>query len=160
MRAATITDGSCVCEQHPAPEPGLGELLVRVRAAGLNGADMLQRKGAYPAPPGSPQDIPGLELAGEVVGLAPGATRFGEGDRVMAVVGGGGQAELATVHERAAMPIPDALAWPAAGGFPGVFPPAPDALFTPAGLKAGEGLLGHWTAGGLGTGAVQLGATA
>src|SRR3954451_22768493 len=112
MRAATIRDGSVVVEEHPDPEPGLGELLVRVRAAGLNGADMLQRKGAYPAPPGSPQDIPGLELAGEVMGLGPGAARFKEGDRVMAVVGGGGQAELATVHERAAMPVPDALDWP------------------------------------------------
>jgi NADPH:quinone reductase-like Zn-dependent oxidoreductase len=129
-----------------------------VRAAGLNGADMLQRKGAYPAPPGSPQDIPGLELAGEVVGLGPGASRFKEGDRVMAVVGGGGQAELATVHERAAMPVPDALEWPAAGGFPEVFTTAHDALFTQAGLEPGERLLVHGAAGGVGTAAVQLGA--
>src|SRR3954451_15916550 len=112
MRAATIRDGSVVVEEHPDPEPAKGELLVRVRAAGLNGADMLQRKGVYPAPPGSPQDIPGLELAGEVVALGPGVERFAEGDRVMAVVGGGGQAELATVHERGAMPVPDALEWP------------------------------------------------
>ena len=68
---------------------------MRVRAAGLNGADMMQRRGLYPAPPGSPEDIPGLELAGEVAGLGPGAERFSEGDRVMAIVGGGGQAELA-----------------------------------------------------------------
>jgi putative PIG3 family NAD(P)H quinone oxidoreductase len=160
MRAATIRDGSVVVEEHPDPEPGSGELLVRVHAAGLNGADILQRKGVYPAPPGSPQDIPGLEFAGEVVGLGPGASRFEEGDRVMAVVGGGGQAELATVHERAAMPVPDALDWPAAGGFPEVFTTAHDALFTQAGLQPGERLLVHGAAGGVGTAAVQLGRSA
>src|SRR3989440_12918193 len=100
MRAVTIHDeGELRVQEHPDPEPGAGELLVRVRAAGLNGADMLQRRGRYPAPPGVPQDIPGLELAGEVVALGPGALRFAEGDRVMAVVAGGGQAELALVHE-------------------------------------------------------------
>ena len=100
MRAVTIRDGEVVVAEHPDPEPGAGEVLVRVRAAGLNGADMLQRAGHYPAPPGSPPDIPGLELAGEVVARGPGAERFAEGDRVMAIVGGGGQAELAVVHER------------------------------------------------------------
>src|SRR5919202_2316596 len=108
MRAATIRDGELRVEEHPDPQPGAGELLVAVRAAGLNGADMLQRRGRYPAPPGAPQDIPGLELAGEVAALGPGATRFTDGDRVMAVVAGGGQAELAVVHERAAMRVPDA----------------------------------------------------
>jgi NADPH2:quinone reductase len=157
VRAATIRDGSVVVLEHPDPVPGSGEVLVRVRAAGLNGADMLQRKGAYPAPPGSPPDIPGLELAGEVAALGPGATRFKEGDRVMAVVGGGGQAELAVVHERAAMPVPDALGWPAAGGFPEVFTTAHDAVFTQAGLGPGERLLVHGGAGGVGTAAVQLG---
>jgi putative PIG3 family NAD(P)H quinone oxidoreductase len=160
MRAATIRDGSVVVEEHPDPEPGSGEILVQVRAAGLNGADMLQRKGAYPAPPGSPPDIPGLELAGEVAALGPGATRFAEGDRVMAVVGGGGQAELAVVHERAAMPVPDALDWPAAGGFPEVFTTAHDAIFTQAGLGPGERLLVHGGAGGVGTAAVQIGRAA
>ena len=157
MRAVTIKDGALVVEERPDPEPGTGELLVRVRAAGLNGADMLQRKGAYPAPPGSPADIPGLELAGEVVGLGPGAARFKEGERVMAVVGGGGQAELALVHERAAMPVPDALDWPQAGGVPEVFTTAHDALFTQAALRPGEHLLVHGAAGGVGTAAVQLG---
>jgi putative PIG3 family NAD(P)H quinone oxidoreductase len=160
MRAATIRDGSVVVEEHPDPVPGQGEVLVQVHAAGLNGADMLQRKGAYPAPPGSPQDIPGLELAGQVVALGPGATRFEEGDRVMAVVGGGGQAELATVHERAAMPVPDALDWPSAGGFPEVFTTAHDAVFTQAGLEPGERLLVHGGAGGVGTAAIQLGRAA
>jgi NADPH:quinone reductase len=156
MRAATIRDGSVVVEEHPDPEPARGEILVRVRAAGLNGADMLQRKGAYPAPPGSPPDIPGLELAGEVAGCGPDAERFDEGDRVMAVVGGGGQAELAVLHERAAMPVPEALEWPAAGGFPEVFTTAHDAIFTQAGLTAGERLLVPGAAGGVGTAAVQL----
>src|SRR3954452_13926848 len=160
MRAATIRDGRVVVEEHPDPEPAKGEVLIAVHAAGLNGADMLQRKGAYPAPPGDPQDIPGLELAGEVVATGPGATRFAEGDRVMAVVGGGGQAELATVHERAAMPVPDALDWPAAGGFPEVFTTAHDAVFTQAGLEPGERLLVHGAAGGVGTAAVQLGRAA
>jgi NADPH:quinone reductase len=157
MRALTIQDGSLVVEERPDPEPGLGEVLVRVRGAGINGADMLQRKGAYPAPPGSPPDIPGLELAGEVSALGPGARRFGEGDRVMAVVGGGAQAELAVVHERAAMPVPDNLDWPQAGGLPEVFTTAHDALFTQAGLRPGEHLLVHGAAGGVGTAAVQLG---
>src|SRR5688572_3867830 len=160
MRAATIVDGNLVLQDHPDPEPGAGEVLVRVRGAGLNGADILQRKGGYPAPPGSPPDIPGLELAGEVVALGPGASRFAEGDRVMGIVGGGGQAELAVVHERQLMPVPDALEWPAAGGVPEVFTTAHDALFTQCGLKAGERLLVHGGAGGVGTAAVQLGAAA
>src|SRR4051794_5365192 len=148
MRAATISDGTVAIAEHPDPEPAKGELLVRVRAAGINGADILQRKGHYPAPPGAPPDIPGLELAGEVAATGPGAERFSEGDRVMAVVGGGGQAELAIVHERAAMPVPDALDWPQAGGFPEVFTTAHDAIFTQAGLQAGERLLVHGAAGG------------
>src|SRR5437764_10634169 len=160
MRAATVRDGEIVVAEHTDPQPGAGEVLVRVRAAGLNGADMLQRKGAYPAPPGSPPDIPGLELAGEVVARGPDAARFSEGDRVMAVVGGGGQAELAVVHERAALPVPDAMDWPAAGGFPEVFTTAHDAIFTQAGLEAGERLLVHGAAGGVGSAAVQLGRAA
>lgn len=160
MRAVTIQDGNLVVEERPDPQPGKDELLVRVRASGLNGADMLQLKGAYPAPPGAPPDIPGLELAGEVAGLGPGASRFGEGERVMAVVGGGGHAELAVVHERAAMPVPEPLAWPAAGGVPEVFTTAHDALFSQAGLRSGEHLLVHGAAGGVGTAAVQLGRAA
>src|SRR4051794_3171573 len=159
MRAVTIKEGGeLVVAEHPDPEPAKGEVLVRVRASGLNGADMLQRKGGYPAPPGSPPDIPGLELAGEVVAHGPGAERFSEGDRVMGIVGGGGQAELAAVHERQLMPVPDAFEWPAAGAIPEVFTTAHDALFTQAGLRPGERLLVHGGAGGVGTAAVQLGA--
>jgi NADPH:quinone reductase len=160
VRAVTIQDGALVVEERPDPEPGQNELLVRVRAAGVNGADILQRGGSYPAPPGSPPDIPGLELAGEVAVLGPGASRFAEGDRVMAVVGGGGQAELALVHERAAMPVPATLDWRQAGGVPEVFATAHDAIFTQAGLRPGERLLVHGAAGGVGTAAVQLGRAA
>ncbi|MGI8441313.1 MAG: alcohol dehydrogenase catalytic domain-containing protein [Thermoleophilaceae bacterium] len=157
MRAVVVEDGSIVVADRPDPEPGAGEVLVRVRAAGLNGADLLQRAGRYPAPPGSPPDIPGLELAGEVVARGPGAERFAEGDRVMAVVGGGGQAELCVVHERGAMPVPDRLEWTEAGAAAEVFTTAHDALFTQAGLASGERLLVHGGAGGVGTAGVQLG---
>jgi NADPH:quinone reductase len=160
VRAVTIEDGRLVLAERPDPEPGRGELLVRVAAAGLNGADLHQLRGGYPAPPGSPADIPGLELAGEVAATGPGVDRFRPGDRVMAVVGGGGQAELAVVHERTAIPVPDGLGWPEAGGFPEVVTTAHDALFTQAGLGLGDRLLVHGAAGGVGTAAVQLGAAA
>jgi putative PIG3 family NAD(P)H quinone oxidoreductase len=160
VRAATVRDGTVVVAEHPDPVPGAGEALVRVRAAGVNNADLLQAKGFYPAPPGSPPDIPGLELAGEVVALGPGAARFSVGDRVMAVVGGGGQAELAVVHERAAMPVPDGLPWDQAGGLPEAYTTAHDALFTQCGLSMGERLCVHGAAGGVGSAAVHLAAAA
>jgi NADPH:quinone reductase len=156
MRAATIRDGEILVEEHPDPVPGSGEVLVRVHAAGLNGADMMQRRGLYPAPPGSPQDIPGMELAGEVAELGAGAERFEAGDLVMAIVGGGAQAELATVHERVLMPVPAQLDWAHAGGLPEVFTTAHDAVFVQAGLRSGERLLVHGGAGGVGTAAIQL----
>jgi NADPH:quinone reductase len=160
MRAVTIRDTKLSVEDHRDPQPGAGECLVRVRAAGLNGADMMQLRGHYPAPPGAPQDIPGLELAGEVIDRGPGAERFSNGDRVMGIVAGGGQAELAVVHERILMRIPDNLNWPHAGGVPEGFTTAHDALFTQAGLRAGERLLVHGGAGGVGTAGIQLGHTA
>jgi putative PIG3 family NAD(P)H quinone oxidoreductase len=156
MRAATIRENEIVIEQHPDPEPGSEEVLVRVHAAGLNGADMMQRRGLYPAPPGSPQDIPGMEFAGQVAALGPGAERFAVGDRVMAIVGGGAQAELCTAHERVLMPVPEDLDWPAAGGLPEVFATAHDAVFTQGELRPGERLLVHGGAGGVGTAAIQL----
>ncbi len=156
MRAVTIRDGELEIAEHPDPEPGAGQVLVRVHAAGLNGADIHQVRGRYPAPPGSPQDIPGLELAGEVTRRGPGAMRFEDGARVMGIVGGGGQAELAVVHERQLMPVPDALDWVSAGGVPEVFTTAHDALFTQAGLEPGERLLVQGGAGGVGTAAIQL----
>jgi NADPH2:quinone reductase len=160
MRAATIRDGRIEVVEHPDPEPQDGQLLVRVHAAGLNGADMLQLAGGYPAPEGAPPDIPGLELAGEVVAVGRRAGRFEVGDRVMSLVSGGGQAELAVVHERTAMPVPEELDWTAAGGVPETFTTAHDALFTQAGLTVGERLLVHGAAGGVGISAVQLGAMA
>src|SRR5207302_3673687 len=114
----------------------------------------------YPAPPGWPQDIPGMELAGEVAALGEGAERFAEGDRVMAIVGGGAQAELISAHERIFMPVPAPLDWPAAGGLPEVFTTAHDALFTQAQLRQGEHALVHGGAGGVGTAAIQLARTA
>jgi NADPH:quinone reductase-like Zn-dependent oxidoreductase len=156
VRAVTIADGALEWREHPDPIPGKGELLVRVRAAGINGADLMQRAGFYPAPPGSPPDIPGLELAGEVVGVGDGVERFAVGDRVMAVVGGGGQAELAVVHECTAIPVPDGMDWPEAGGFPEVFTTAHDALFTQCALTVGERACVHGAAGGVGIAGVQL----
>ena len=156
MRAATIRDNEIVVEEHPDPEPGKGEVLVRVRAAGLNGADMMQRRGLYPAPPDSPQDIPGMELAGEVAALGDGVERFEPGDRVMAIVGGGAQAELCVVRERELMPVPETLEWAAAGGLPEVFATAYDAVFAQGELRPGERLLVHGGAGGVGTAAIQL----
>ena len=157
MRAVVIRDGGIVVEQRPDPEPGAAEVLVRVRAAGLNGADLLQRAGSYPVPPGVPADMPGMEFAGEVLRNGPRAERFNVGDRVMGLIAGAGQAELVVVHERLLMPVPAKLDWPAAGGLPEVFTTAHDALFTQCGLQPGERLLVHGAAGGVGTAAVQLG---
>ena len=157
MRAATIREKEIVIEEHPDPVPGAGEVLVRVHAAGLNGADMMQRRGLYPAPPGLPQDIPGMEFAGEVAQLGEGAERFAVGDKVMGIVGGGAQAELVTVNERQLMPVPQSLDWVQAGGLPEVFTTAHDALIDQAELRSGEHLLVHGGAGGVGTAAIQLG---
>jgi NADPH:quinone reductase len=156
VRALTIRDGRLRVEEHSDPVPGAGEVLIRVHAAGLNGADMAQRLGEYPAPPGAPRDIPGLELAGEVIDRGMGAGRFKLGDRVMGIVGGGGQAELAVVHERILIPVPANLSWTEAGGVPEGFTTAHDAIFTQAGLRLGEHLLVHGAAGGVGTAAIQL----
>ncbi len=158
MHAVTIVDGALEWREHPDPEPGHGEVLVEVHAAGVSNADLLQRAGFYPPPPGAPADIPGLEAAGEVIALGPGASRFAIGDRVMAVLGGGGQAERVVVHERAAIPVPASVSWEQAGAVPENVTTAHDALFTQAGLVMGERLLVHGAAGGVGTAAVLLGA--
>jgi len=161
MIAATIVEpGRVEPHEHPDPVAGNAEVLVRVRAAGLNRVDLMQVAGRYPVPPGVPPDIPGVELAGEVAATGPGAARFSPGERVMAIVGGGAQAELAVVHERQLMPVPDSLGWQAAGAFPEAFTTAHDALFTQCALAPGERLLVHGGAGGVGTAAIQLGALA
>ncbi len=156
MRAVIVEAGAVVLGQRPDPVAGTGEVLVRVQAAGLNRADLLQRAGLYPAPPGWPADIPGLELAGVVTAVGPGTERFVVGDRVMAVVGGGAQAELITVHERTALPVPDEISFLEAAGFPEAFTVAHDALFTQCELRPGERVLVNGAAGGVGVAAVQL----
>ncbi len=160
MRAVTVADGALHWAEHPAPVPGAGQLLVEVEAAGVNAADLLQRLGFYPAPPGVPPDIPGLELAGTVVACGPGAMRFADGDRVMALVGGGAQAELTIVEEAHAMAVPPGIAWEEAGGFPEAYATAFDALVTQCGLAVGDRVLVTGAAGGVGTAAVQLAAAA
>lgn len=140
----------------PTPTPGPGEILVRVRGSGLNRADLLQRRGGYPAPPGWPADIPGLEYVGTVESLGAGATRWKAGDRVMGLVGGGAQAEFVVVREREALEVPRGLDWAAAAAIPESFLTSYDALVTRARLRPGERVLIHAAAGGIGTAAVQV----
>jgi NADPH:quinone reductase-like Zn-dependent oxidoreductase len=149
MRAAAIVDGRIEVDERPDPVPADDEILIRVRAAGVNGADLAQRAGRYPPPPGA-TDVPGLECAGETEG----------GERVMALLPGGGQAELAVVHRSHVMRVPDRVGWAQAGGFVEAFATAHDALFSQAQLRDGERLLVNGAAGGVGTAAVQLGVTA
>jgi NADPH2:quinone reductase len=142
--------------RRPVPVPGVGEVLVHVRAAGVNRPDVLQRKGAYPPPPGAP-DTPGLEIAGEVVGLGDGARRFQIGARVCALVPGGGYAEYAIVHEDNALPVPDGLSWAEASALPETFFTVWTNVFDRAQLTAGEILLVHGGSSGIGTTAIMLG---
>ena len=158
MRAAVIENRALTVVERADPIPGTGELLVRVRAAGLNNADQMQILGGYPAPPGSPSDIPGLELAGEVVGVGPNTFRFSVGDRDMAVVGGGAMAELCVMHERTVIAVPDTMGWEAAGAFPEAFTTAHDALVTQCAMVSGERVCVHGAAGGVGTAGVQIAA--
>jgi NADPH2:quinone reductase len=156
MFAVTIVGDALEWREHPDPDPGFGQVLIAVAAAGLNAADLMQRRGLYPAPPGYPPDIPGMELAGEVVGVGLGTDRVAVGDRVMSITGGGAQAELAVIPEATALHVPEGIPWDQAGGFPEVFCTAHDALFTQAGLLAGERVLISGAAGGVGSAAVQL----
>ena len=150
MYAIVIEQGQLFWRERPDPEPGDREILVAVRGAGVNGADISQRAGKYPAPPGWPQDVPGLEMAGEVVAAGRRVTRFAAGDRVMALVGGGGQAELALVDEAHALPVPAGLSWEEAGGFMEACATAYDALFRQADLTLGDRVLVTGAAGGVG----------
>jgi len=149
-------DGTLVVEDRPDPRPGPGEVRVRVRAAGLNRADLLQRAGLYPAPPGVPADIPGLEFAGEVIEQGEGVTRPAVGERVFGITAGGGQATEIVVAAAHCAPVPDALDLVAAGGVPEVFLTAHDALRTQARLAPGERVLVHAVGSGVGTVVVQL----
>ncbi|MCW5713620.1 MAG: NAD(P)H-quinone oxidoreductase [Bauldia sp.] len=142
--------------QLPVPMPGTGEILVRVRAAGVNRPDVAQRQGHYPPPPGA-SEIPGLEIAGEVVARGNGALAFAIGDRVLALVPGGGYAEYCVVHETNALPIPAGLDTVAAAGVAETFFTVWSNVFGRAGLVAGETLLVHGGSSGIGTTAIQLG---
>jgi NADPH:quinone reductase-like Zn-dependent oxidoreductase len=160
VHAIVIRDNQLVWEARDDPVPGDTQVLVSVKAAGINSADLVQRLGFYPAPPGWPEDIPGMEMAGEVVAVGGAVRLWSPGDRVMAVVGGGAQAEMAVVDEVDALAVPDGLDWASAGGFPEAFSTAYDALFTQAGLVIGERVLVSGAAGGVGTAGVQLAAAA
>ncbi len=140
----------------PLPEPGSGEVRVRVHATALNRADLLQRRGHYPAPPGVPADVPGLEVAGTVEALGPGATRWKVGDRVFGLVGGGGYAEHVVAHERTLAPIPANLDFAHAAAVPEAFITAHDALFRLGGLRPGGRVLVHAAGSGVGLAALQL----
>ncbi|HXS24191.1 MAG TPA: NAD(P)H-quinone oxidoreductase [Gemmatimonadales bacterium] len=160
MRAVTYTTAGgpevIAINEVPAPTAGQSQVRVRVRAAGLNRADIYQRKGGYSAPPGWPADIPGLEYAGEIESLGPGVTRWQLGDRVMGLVGGGAQAELLAVRDVEVLPMPRSLSFTNAAAIPEVFYTAYDALVTRGRLEAGERVLIHAVGSGVGTAAAQI----
>jgi NADPH2:quinone reductase len=160
MRAAVITrpGGPEVLEVRDVarPEPGSGEVLVRVYASALNRADLLQREGRYPAPPGWPADIPGMEIAGEIEARGPGASRWKIGERVFGIVGGGGNAEYVVTHERTLAGIPERLEWHDAGAVPEAYITAHDALVRQADVQSGERVLIHAVGSGVGLAALQL----
>lgn len=143
-------------EERPRPEPGPGQIRVRVRAAGLNRADVLQRRGRYPAPPGAPADIPGLEYAGEVDAVGPEVSEWHPGDRVMGIVGGGAMAEFVVVHAREAMPAPRTLDWAEAAAIPEAFLTAWDGLLRQLDIQPGEWVWITAVGSGVGTAALQL----
>src|SRR5713101_3969844 len=160
MRAVIITrpGGPEVLEIHDVelPEPSGEQVRIRVRASGINRADLLQRAGGYPAPPGSPPNIPGLEFAGEIDAIGPLVRTWKAGQRVMGLVGGGAQAEYILSHEGLLVEIPQNLDFVQAAGIPEVFMTAHDALFTQASLQMGERVLIHAVGSGVGTAAIQL----
>ena len=161
MKAVTITsfggvEGLEVRDVADAPAASLDRVRVRVRAAGLNRADILQRLGRYPAPPGYPQDIPGIEFAGEIESLGEEVRDWKIGDRVFGIIGGGGQAEFVTVPANHLARVPDNLDWAQAAAVPEVFMTAHDALFTQCDVNIGEHVLIHAAGSGVGTAAIQL----
>lgn len=159
MHAVVIKDGALTWDERPDPAPGATELLVAVRAAGLNAADLMHRDGRFPPPPGASPDVPGVEVAGEVVAIGPAVVRFAVGDRVMGLAGGGGgQSTLAVLDELHVLPVPAGLSWPEAGGFCEANCTAFDALSARCDLTVGERILISGAAGGVGSAAVQLAA--
>ncbi len=160
MRAIVVREpgDSDVLElrEVPRPEPASGEVLVRVSASGINRADLLQRRGLYPAPPGYPEDIPGLEYAGTITDVGRGVAGGRVGDEVMGIIGGGGYAEFVAVPAATLVAVPSGLDLVRAGAVPEVFMTAFDAVFLQSGLSAGETLLVHAVGSGVGTAALQL----
>jgi putative PIG3 family NAD(P)H quinone oxidoreductase len=160
MKAVIITrpGGPEVLEiqERPKPEPGVGQIRVRVHASALNRADLMQRQGNYPVPPGVSAEISGMEYAGEVDALGPAATLWKIGDRVMGIIAGAGHAEYLCVHEREAIPVPKAFSWEEAAAIPEAFLTAYDALFNRLSLHTGETVLIHAVGSGVGTAALQI----
>lgn len=160
MRVIEIAGGAGPAEalvvgERPDPVVGPGEILIRVRAAGVNRPDLLQRAGFYPPPPGAP-DVLGLEVAGEVAAVGEGVTRWAVGDRVCALLGGGGYADCAVVDARHALPVPDGLDWVQAAALPETVFTVFANVFEAGGLKAGETLLIHGATSGIGVTAIQM----
>jgi NADPH2:quinone reductase len=143
-------------QDRPTPKPAPGEILVRVHASALNRADLLQRQGHYPAPPGAPADIPGMEYTGEVAKVGPNVTEWREGDRVFGIVGGGSYAEYLVTDAKTATRVPARLSWVESAAVPEAFITAHDALVTQAGLTAGESILIHAVGSGVGLASTQL----
>ncbi|HEX4202892.1 MAG TPA: NAD(P)H-quinone oxidoreductase [Ktedonobacteraceae bacterium] len=160
MRAVIITRPGgpevLAIQDVQKPEPVADQVRVRVHAAGLNRADLSQREGHYPAPAGSPADIPGMEFAGEVEAVGPLVQRWKLGQRVMGIAGGGAQAEYLVAHEGLLVEVPNNLDYVQAAAIPEVFMTAHDALFTQGGLQMGERVLIHAAGSGVGTAAIQL----
>ena len=160
MRAVVYTAAGGIevidLREVPAPDPGSGQIRVRVRAAGLNRADIHQRRGNYAAPPGWPADIPGLEYAGEVESLGAHVSRWSVGDRVMGLVGGGAHAAMVVVHQDEALSVPPGMSFTDAAAIPEAFLTAWDALHVRGRLAPGERVLIHAVASGVGTAAIQV----
>jgi putative PIG3 family NAD(P)H quinone oxidoreductase len=157
MRALVIQEGGrLVIEDRPVPEPADDQVVVRVHGAGINRADLLQRAGLYPAPPGAPPDIPGMEFGGTVETIGPAVATLRPGDRVMGIVAGGAQAEYLTAAAAHCARVPDSLDLVEAGGIPEVFITAHDAMVVQGGLMAGQRVLVHAVASGVGTATLQL----
>jgi NADPH:quinone reductase len=156
VHAVVIDEGQLTIRERPTPQPGGRDVLVAVRGAGLNAADLLQRAGLYPAPPGWPSDIPGLELAGVVVATGEDADESLVGRRVCAIVGAGAQATHCVVPEEHLLAVPDHASWDEAAGFAEAFVTAHDALTTQARVTAGDHVLVSGANGGVGVAAVQV----
>ncbi|MCH8503853.1 MAG: NAD(P)H-quinone oxidoreductase [Ectothiorhodospiraceae bacterium] len=160
MKAWCITESGgpdvLKCVDQPDPTPGPQDILVNVRAVGLNRADLLQRMGLYPAPPGAISDVPGLEFAGEIAAVGPAVQGYKAGDRVMGLIGGGAYAEKLVVHERETIPVPEGMDWAQAGATPEAFLTAYRAIFLEGGLQPGQWCLVRAATSGIGLAAVQL----